>query len=93
MVRSGLVLARDSTRTPQRVQQRSGIRTRFRLTSRQILVDSEPRSSSTTWWPRELSPAWTAFAPTAPTASMRKKLEFVLNALRCATLCLPLLGY
>lgn len=92
MDRPGLVFARDSIRTPQRVQARSGIRTRFRLTSRQILVEREPRSSSTMSWPRELSVDWTSLAPTAPRANIRKKLELVLNELRCATLRVCLLA-
>jgi hypothetical protein len=36
-----------------------------------------------------LSAAWTSLAPTAPMASIRKKLESVLKALRGATLSCP----
>ena len=84
MARSEFVFARLSTRTPQRVHTKSGMRTCLRFTSFQSFVSSDPRSSSAMQCPRSAKCRATARQPTAPMAIFRKKLESGLSDSRAS---------
>ncbi len=71
----GSFFARLSIRIPHRIHTKSGMRTRFRLTSFHNFVSVEPRSNSRIRWPRRFRSAATARLPTAPRTIFSKKLE------------------